>query len=447
MSDSTISKDKEFRDPIHGFIRISKEELSIINNPIFQRLRNIKQLSFAYLVYHGAEHTRFGHSIGTMHLVEKALRKIMSNSKIFNKYDITEDDIKLARFATLIHDTGHFPFSHTFDGILDDHAKYSAELSITEFAAEIEKAKIDPNDVKNLILEKPPVNKPYLSQLLSGQLDVDKFDYLLRDSYFAGVKYGVFDIDRLIDSLCIIDNQLLVLDNGYFTAEQLIIARYHMFEQVYYHHTKRAFEEMIRKVSRYLINNENENKKLCYPQPTDLRDPEIRKDFVKYTDYWFLEKMKNSDDPRIQKISKLIENRIPFKIILDSGNVWKQIEENDPAAGRGVILAIQEDIKYNLKNIDIDEDEIIFDHFRNIPYKLRPYYNIGKDNSDESNVYIYNKKIDNKKPIEDLSIIVKQLATNVFSTMRIYIERNKKNNLMAFLNNKYSKFLDVSNNK
>ena len=116
----TKAPKKEFRDPIHGFIQVYDEELEIIDNPIFQRLRGIKQLSFAYLVYHGAEHSRFGHVLGAMHTVDKALQKINKNSEATGiRVNVTEDDIKLARFAPLLHDIGHSPFSHALSPILE----------------------------------------------------------------------------------------------------------------------------------------------------------------------------------------------------------------------------------------------------------------------------------------------------------------------------------------
>ena len=119
----------EFRDPIHGFIPIYKYELEIINDPVFQRLRKIKQLSFGHYLYHGAEHSRFGHVLGVMHIVEKALRKIQTNVKKMDGHvEITDNDIKLARFAALLHDTGHRPFSHALDKTEanpDDHEDYS----------------------------------------------------------------------------------------------------------------------------------------------------------------------------------------------------------------------------------------------------------------------------------------------------------------------------------
>ena len=179
---------KEFRDPIHGFISVYDEELQIIQDPIFQRLRRIKQLSFSYLVYHGAEHSRFGHVLGAMHVVDRALRKIQRNAeKVGIPANITEDDIRLARFAALLHDVGHKPFSHALDKSLPEpHEDYSEVFVRKRFSGTISKSGIDPMRVADLIQGKSDPEKPFLTSLISGQLDVDKFDYLLRDSHYAG---------------------------------------------------------------------------------------------------------------------------------------------------------------------------------------------------------------------------------------------------------------------
>jgi uncharacterized protein len=136
---------KEFRDAIHGFIPVYEQELQIIDSPIFQRLRGIKQLSFAYMVYHGAEHSRFGHALGAMHTVDKALQKIEKNSEVYDiSIDLEEEDFKLARFAALLHDVGHLPFSHALDKTIPNHhEEYSAAIVEKLFADIIEKSGID----------------------------------------------------------------------------------------------------------------------------------------------------------------------------------------------------------------------------------------------------------------------------------------------------------------
>jgi uncharacterized protein len=150
------------------------------------------------MAYHGAEHSRFGHVLGAMHVVGKALERIRQNSKLYgNNTDINDNDIKIARLAALLHDVGHYPFSHALDGVIPDrHENYSISLIKNRFAEYIESGDIKTKYVIQLIEGKPPLKKPFLNSLISSQLDVDKFDYLLRDSYFAGVKYGIFDLEN-----------------------------------------------------------------------------------------------------------------------------------------------------------------------------------------------------------------------------------------------------------
>jgi len=180
-----IKPKKEFRDPIHGFIPIYEQEFNIIQDPVFQRLRRVKQLSFGYLVYHGAEHSRFGHVIGVMHLVERALTKIQDNAdKLETNVDITLEDIKLARLAALLHDVGHHPFSHALDEsepIPEKHEKYSVKLVENHFEKYLTEKQVE--DVVKLIQGTYHLEKPFLTDLINSQIDMDRCDYLLRDSY------------------------------------------------------------------------------------------------------------------------------------------------------------------------------------------------------------------------------------------------------------------------
>lgn len=388
------------------------------------------------MAYHGAEHSRFGHVLGTMHVAGKALEKIKKNSMIAGaSIDITDNDLRLARFAALLHDIGHYPFSHALDKIIpDNHEKYSAVIIKNAFASIIEKTDVKPNDVVDLIEGKPPIKKSFLSSLINGQLDVDKFDYLLRDSHYAGVKYGIFDLDRLLDSLAVLDEQLVVLEKGYYAAEQLILARYHMFEQLYHHHVKRSLENMTKIVAKYLL----ENNKLNYPTLDELSDGEQLSSFAYINDMWLFNKMKASDNQRMLKLTELIENREPFSVILDSEDIWRKMEnEEDPSAGRAYINAVWSEINSSLVKKSLDESEIVKDEVGSIPYKLRPYERLPNDEEGPDAVYIYNKKVDSKKPIEELSLIVKNLAISRPRRTRMYVDRGKYDLVYTHLKERY----------
>ncbi len=247
-------KVKEFRDPAHGFIVANEYELKIISSSVYQRLRNIKQLSLGHYVYHGSEHSRFGHTLGAMHLAGLAFDSMEKNTKKLGEtFTATNKDRQALRIAALLHDIGHTPFSHSLESLLDEkHELYSTTLVEHYFSKIITKAGIDPQIINNLILGDPYPEKTYLSNIISGQLDVDRLDYLLRDSYYTGVSYGKFDLHRIIDQLATVNGKFVVLQGGYESVEQMIFARYQMYQQVYFHKTKRAFELMLWKCGEIL---------------------------------------------------------------------------------------------------------------------------------------------------------------------------------------------------
>lgn len=256
-----------FRDPVHGFIEVSEIERKIIDSPPFQRLRNIKQLGMTYLVFHGAEHTRFGHSLGVMHLVSKAFRSAVENGSYTFEGHRKEWYEQILRLIALTHDLGHAPFSHTSESVFPDGLKHESftekiikETCIAAFIHEIgqslivkygEEYDITPELICDIYSGRDPGPNSeftFLKSFMDSELDCDKMDYLSRDSLFCGVKYGNFDIDRLISSLTIYMQDgipRLAIDSGGIQAfEEFVLARYFMFVQVYFHRTRRYFDLM-----------------------------------------------------------------------------------------------------------------------------------------------------------------------------------------------------------
>ncbi|MEW5946652.1 MAG: HD domain-containing protein [bacterium] len=197
-----MSKSGELRDPIHGFIQRSDIEQKLIDTSVFQRLRGIKQLSMANLVYPGALHTRFDHSIGVMHVAGRMAEKL----------EVDWEKLPNVRLSALLHDIGHGPFSHVSEDLLykyydkrrvkpKNNEKIHELLTcqIIESNKELSRIPFDREKVSGLILG--TLDEPFVHGIISGPLDADKLDYLLRDSYFCGVKYGIYDIDRLIGTL------------------------------------------------------------------------------------------------------------------------------------------------------------------------------------------------------------------------------------------------------
>ena len=289
-------------------------------------------------------------------------------------------------------------------------------------------------DVVKLIEGKGTLKKRFLNSLISSQLDVDKFDYLLRDSHYAGVKYGIFDLDRLIDSLLVIDDDLVVSDKGYYAAEQLIVARYYMFEQVYYHRTKRAFEGMARNAAALMT----EDRELGYPSLQELQNSQQLKMFPQTNDSWFLNRLIHSSNHETNKIAIQIQKRIPYTVIVDSDTIKnKGGKREDPKTSSGLVGGIESDLRANLERLGMHQSSIIFDEFQSIPYRLRPYTRLPEGKDEPDTVLIYNQKIGSVEPIEERSLIINALATNIINKRRIYALESEKHKVSDILS-KYS---------
>lgn len=242
------------RDPIHGFLHADALEAALVACRPVQRLRWIHQLGLTFLVYPGAEHSRFSHVLGAMHLAGRMFDALVD--KRCDLFDRAEAPRlrRLVRAAALVHDIGHAPFSHSaedrFAGGID-HEEMTRRLLATDEVSEVFERHgdgVSAAEVAELLAGRMPPELRYLAQMVSGELDVDKMDYLLRDSLFCGVRYGVYDLDRLIDTLTpIVDPEsgaigLGVEEGGVHAVEALVLARYYMFTQVYYNVTGKALE-------------------------------------------------------------------------------------------------------------------------------------------------------------------------------------------------------------
>jgi len=248
---------KVIRDPIHGNIKIKGYIAELLESPEVQRLYNIKQLGFAHLVFPGAHHTRLEHSLGAYHIA----------SQISETLNIEDDRRNMVTCAALLHDIGHGPFSHTLESILlekfgVDHIDLTEELILGEYeifdskekefiqspsAAQIlSKNDVDKAEIVNIIRGKT-YKKSYLGQILNSTIDVDQLDYLLRDAYYTGVAYGMIDIERLLQTLMIHEDNLTIKRKGVGVVENILMARGLMYSSVYFHKTARIAELMLSK--------------------------------------------------------------------------------------------------------------------------------------------------------------------------------------------------------
>lgn len=232
------NKLKIFNDPIYGFVSLQYEIIfDLIDHPYFQRLRRIKQLGLTNLVYPGALHTRFHHAMGAMHLMGQAIDVIRSKG-----HSITEEEAKGVTIAILLHDIGHGPFSHALEHSIVSNVTHEdiSELFMsrlnTEFNGQLSVA---------ISIFQNKYKKKFLNQLVSSQLDMDRLDYLNRDSFFTGVSEGVVSSDRIIKMLNVVNDQLAIEAKGIYSIEKFIIARRLMYWQVYLHKTVLSAESLL----------------------------------------------------------------------------------------------------------------------------------------------------------------------------------------------------------
>jgi len=241
--------EKVLKDPVHDEILFDDTWIwRLVNTAAMQRLRRIRQLGTSYLTFHGAEHSRFTHSLGAYETMRRVLHHL--NREYQWPSDVRERRLALA--AALLHDVGHGPFSHTFESIYPvHHEHWTVRIILEDDEIASLLAEVDDQFAQDLvgILKK---ESPYIlvQQLITSQLDVDRMDYLLRDAMNTGVSYGRFELLRLIRSLAIKDGQILLKSSGLHTAEQYILARYFMYTQVYLHPVTVGSDELVRQILR-----------------------------------------------------------------------------------------------------------------------------------------------------------------------------------------------------
>jgi HD superfamily phosphohydrolase len=316
---------KILNDPVYGFITLNKGILlNIINHPYFQRLARIKQLGLTYLVYPGAHHTRFHHAIGALHLMGQALQTFKENGVL-----ITEDEETAVSLAILLHDIGHGPFSHALENSFVEGISHEeiSKLFMTSLNLEFKGAL----DMAIQIFEdKYP--KRFLHHLVSSQLDMDRLDYLKRDSFFTGVSEGVVSSQRIIKMFYVVNDEIVVKEKGIYSIEKFIVARRLMYWQVYLHKTVLSAEFLLAKIlerARELINT---GKNLfVIPTLKILLSKRINKENISQTDFLnYFSKIDDFDvfscikiwteshDKIIAKLSSMLINRNLLKVKISS---------------------------------------------------------------------------------------------------------------------------------
>jgi HD superfamily phosphohydrolase len=291
---------KRIFDPVHHFIELSTAEARLLDLPLMQRLRRLRQLGLAYLAFPSAEHSRFTHALGALAMGTRAFDELVRHDP--GSFERSEDAAyqrRLVRAALLLHDIGHGPFSHSCEAVLGirHEARTTDLLALPELANAVAALEVNPADVLALILGDPHSRYPVLRELVSGpNLDADRMDYLQRDAYFTGVATGRYDAEQLIASLRILNHDgtfAIGIDRrGIVALESFLMARYMMFAAVYFHHTTRMFEHVLHDALREL-----------WPDPRALDSIE---EFLGWDDFRVL----NSLDKGPSPAADALRNRI-----------------------------------------------------------------------------------------------------------------------------------------
>lgn len=310
---------KIVRDCIHGYVNLTEKEVRIIDLPIFQRLRGIKQLANTHLVYPGAVHTRFEHSLGTLEMAHRVTQKIKSLRNEKKK-------LRGIRYAALLHDLGHGPFSHVYEDIVSRVGKKSdfkhEFVTFDILKIDDDLAKILGSD-RELVLDLLEGEKKRSVEhcIISGPLDADKLDYLQRDSYHAGVAYGVFDSIRVLNTLKEIRGRFLETEESYLGVDMkgreatigMLLAYYYMHETVYSHKTRRIADAMLIRSVELAVKNDKAFDTAVFNYAKN--DGDFIKKFKNVNDRKLIEMIVGSKDSRAKQIGHWLTNRVLFKAV------------------------------------------------------------------------------------------------------------------------------------
>lgn len=239
--------EKVLKDPVHDEILFEDPLLwALVNTPAFQRLRRIRQLGTSYMTFHGAEHTRFAHSLGAY----ETMRRVLTHLQRECDWPVNPRDVRLALCSALLHDVGHGPFSHTFEAVLDvHHEAWTYRIILEDEALRTELDSVDDAFAGDLVsILKKDARFPGIESLISSQLDVDRMDYMLRDALSTGVSYGQFELTRLIRSFTVQEGRVFVKRTSLHTVEQYLLARYFMYVQVYLHPVTVGSDVLVEKI-------------------------------------------------------------------------------------------------------------------------------------------------------------------------------------------------------
>lgn len=391
---SHTNKLKLFNDPIYGFITIPNTLLyDLIQHPYFQRLRRISQMGLSYLVYPGAHHTRFHHALGCMHIMQKAVEVLR-----FKGTEISEEEEKALLIAILLHDIGHGPFSHAMEHSIVENVNHEA---ISLLFMDKLNEEFDGQLTLAIKVFKGEYHRKFMLQLISSQLDMDRMDYLKRDSFYSGVAEGNINSDRLIQMMNVVDDLLVIEEKGIYSVEKFLMARRLMYWQAYLHKTSLVAELILTKTLKRAKELTQKGIQLSCSEPLSffLHNKVELEDFNNETLDLFaqlddsdiisaLKSWQNNEDFILKTLSKMIINRDLLKIKLNSE-------------------------KYTTEDVE------------DLKAKLITFYGISKD---EASYFIFKGKIKNQaynKDAEPIKILKKD------KTIEDVVEASDQLNLKA----------------
>ena len=386
------NKLKIVNDPVYGFIHIPNEFiLDLIEHPYFQRLCRISQMGLSYLVYPGARHTRFHHALGCMYLMQQAIQTLR-----YKQVEITPEEEEGLYIAILLHDIGHGPFSHAMEHSIVEGISHE-EISLA-FMEELNRQFEGKLSIAIEIFQKK-YHKEFMNQLISSQLDMDRLDYLKRDSFYSGVSEGNINSQRIIAMLTVKDDTLIVEEKGIYSIEEFLVARRLMYWQVYLHKTSIGAEFVLIRILARVKELTQQGKKL--PMTTALRffvENHITKEtfdrhalhlFAQLDDYDIISGLKEwqyGDDWVLAKLSQMILNRDLLRVKLYKSPVEKK--------------KVQELLQETAQQLNISEDLahyfVFTGEISNTAYR-----------KDEQNILIYtknNKIVDVTKASDQMNL-------------------------------------------
>ena len=327
-----LTEEKVFKDPVHRYVHVRDRAIwDLIGTKEFQRLRRIKQLGTTFLTFHGAEHSRFNHSLGVYEIVRRIIDDVFAGRPEWN-----DDERLLTLCAALLHDLGHGPFSHSFEKVFDfDHEDLTRAIILGDTEVNKVLLKVSPDFPAQVaeVIAKTSAKKLVVS-MISSQIDADRMDYLQRDAYFTGVSYGQFDMERILRVMRPREDQVVIKKSGMHAVEDYIMSRYQMYWQVYFHPVSRSAEVLLTKILHRAKQLFKENYLFKY-EPihfTSLFHEQITlEDYLKLDEsviLYYFQSWQEENDPILSDLCRRFVNRNLFKYAeFDPAKEYKKLAE------------------------------------------------------------------------------------------------------------------------